>query len=259
MELTGPDLHAAAPGLEVIGADLDVVRSRLKLQFQGGFAQRPSVHVDGGPGGDGTETDSGPVGGQGNRDVLKAVAALHVHIRCGRQVAFAADLDVTAARRNLQGLYCNGPGRPAVDENFGSGDRLPLPPLTMSQDTETAGESLEGQPDLPAVVRADLEAVLDIAMAGEGCLEHIGPRPQEVMTADAGGDPAPGEREAVRGGVQVDRHLARRDHEPQGPRQCRQERPGCQKAKPGRRPPDPFVAAPAAGTERGRRDDDRLR
>jgi len=48
----------------------------------------------------------------------------------------------------------------------------------MGLNAETAGEFLEGQPDLLTVVRADLEAVGDIAMTGEGGLKLIGSRPQ---------------------------------------------------------------------------------
>ena len=129
----------------------------------------------------------------------------------------------------------------------------------MGLNAEAAGEFLEGKPDLLALVRTDFKAVRDIAMTGECGLKGIGPRPQEVMIADAGGDPPAGERESVRGGIQVDRHLARRDHEPQGSRQRQQERPGGKDSEPCRRAPHPVDAAPPTGTEGNRCNDDRLR
>ena len=235
------------------------MRSRRKLQFDGGFAQQSAVHLDGGSGGDGTETDSRPVGSQGEIDFLKAVAALHLHLREGRLVAFAANLDAPAARRHRQGLYRNGADRSAVDGDFGPRECFPRPAVAMGLNAEAAGEFLEGQPDLLAVVRTDVKALRDIAMTGECGLKDIGSRPQEVMIADAGGDPPAGERESVRGGIQVDRHLARRGHEPHGPGQRQQERTGGKDPEPCRRAPHPVAAAAPSGTEGNRCHDDRFR
>ncbi len=137
--------------------------------------------------------DPRPVGSQGECDFLEAVAALHLHIRDGGLVAFAADLDAPAARCRLQGLYRNGTGRAAVDKDLGPRDRLPRPAVGMGLNTETAGEFLEGKLDLLAFVRADLEAVRDIALTGKLGMKGIGSRLQEVMIADAGGDPPAGE------------------------------------------------------------------
>ena len=94
----------------------------------------------------------------------------------------------------------------------------------MGLNAEAAGKFLEGKQDLLVAVRADLEAVRDIAVTSECGLEHIGPRPQEVVITNRGLIHPAGEREIVRGGIQVDRYLARRDHEPQRAGQCQQER-----------------------------------
>ncbi len=196
--LAGDDPNRAARCFVAALADLEGAGPGFHLERGGGFPDHRAIQKNVGAGGRARNCERRPVGYQVRLDGQRRVSGLDCDFGRVHKVEGGPYLHGVVAGAERQVPDRGGADCAAVDHHLSLADRPRC-------DRDHTAERLEGKVQRRRLARPDVEHGVDGQEAALLRLETVGPRPQQISSAQPGGDAA-AEPHRVGGGVGFDHH-----------------------------------------------------